>query len=166
MYHPASWMPHGHCFQWAPGVLWPWVVGDIGTALVYAVIPALLVALWRARPDVLPAWAAASFGCFILACGIGHALGAYVLWHPVYSLFAAVKVVTFAASVPAVVGLVAALRNARGVVTPAALERYADAMRARGDDEGAAAAEDLFARVLGRLDTAEAMLSGGSDAAS
>ena len=122
----GDWMPHGNCFGWAPDVAIPMVVGGILTAGAYAVIPVLLAALRRKRPDLLPSWIAWSFGGFIALCGLGHVVQVYALWVGVYRLQAYVSLATGLISWPAAFGLFRALGQAHQVVTRSQMEGVSD----------------------------------------
>lgn len=45
-------MPHGQCMMWEPRLLWLHVLADIGIALAYLSIPAILLLFIRRRPDI------------------------------------------------------------------------------------------------------------------
>ena len=127
----SSFMPHGMCYLWEPGLLWTHVVADvlIGGAY-YAIPPALLVLVVRARREVprgaeyatrgLPhEWMFLAFGLFIVACGTTHFLAAWNVWHASYWLSGGVKVVTAVASVATAVALPPLIPRALGVLRDA-----------------------------------------------
>lgn len=117
-----NFMPHGHCFFWTPEVLWPWVIGNGLTALAYSVIPFLLIVLWRRRPDLVPTWAAFSFGMFIVSCGAGHVMKIVTLWYPYYYLGAWLDVFTGVISWPAAFGLMVTIRNVGRILTQSQID--------------------------------------------
>ena len=92
-------MPHKMCFLGDAGVLWLQVISDSLIALAYYLIPFLLFYFTRRRKDVGFQPIFVAFGCFILACGTTHALGAVIVWNPVYRLEGAVKALTAIASI-------------------------------------------------------------------
>jgi PAS domain S-box-containing protein len=108
-------IPHGHCYLWKPGLVGLHVASDLLIGLAYLSISITLVRLvQRIRLPFHGMFLA--FGLFIAACGATHFMEVLTLWHPVYWLSGAVKVVTAFASVitavllppliPQVVGLV------------------------------------------------------------
>jgi PAS domain-containing protein len=116
-------IPHGYCIRWSPAVVVPWIVGNGLIALAYATIPALLARLRRRRPDLIPGWAAWSFGLFILLCGIGHVLKIVTLWVPAYPVAAWLDVATGIVSWPAAGGLFMALWHVGKVISPSQVEK-------------------------------------------
>lgn len=87
-------MPHGHCYQWQPEILWPHVVGDLVTAVCYFTIPLLLIQFVRKRKDVTFNYIFWAFAFFILSCGITHLIAVFSVWEPFYRSAALAKVVT------------------------------------------------------------------------
>ncbi len=118
-----SYMPHGWCFAWDPQVFWPSVTGNIGTALAYATIPALLLWIRRRRPDLMPRLASLPFSIFIASCGLGHLLDIIVLWYPLYRLQAWWTVTTAVSSLATAAVVWRARRQVLGLVSSADLER-------------------------------------------
>ena len=43
LFGPNGFMPHGHCFLWQPGILWPTVTSDF---LIFASYVAISGGLW------------------------------------------------------------------------------------------------------------------------
>ena len=95
----SSFMPHGHCYLWQPGVLWLHAVSDAVIALAYFTIPLALVTLVRRRRDLAFSWMFVLFGVFILACGTTHIMGIVTIWRPLYWLDGTIKAVTAVASI-------------------------------------------------------------------
>jgi signal transduction histidine kinase len=94
-------MPHGHCFQWDPAILWSSVTADVLIALAYTAIPFTLVfQIMRKRKDLPFNWMFVCFGLFIVACGMTHVMDVITIWRPHYGISAMVKVLTALASVP------------------------------------------------------------------
>lgn len=91
---PARW----HCGVWPSWLGWMAVVGDALVFLAYVAIPFLL---WRYASElrgVMRPRAIASFGAFILLCGIGHAWEVTIMWLPIYRLSVPWKLATAAVS--------------------------------------------------------------------
>ena len=79
-------MPHGHCYLWAPGPFWLTVLADGMIALAYFSIPFLLISFVRRRPEVLHRELFGWFAAFILLCGISHVFSIIGMWKPFYRL--------------------------------------------------------------------------------
>jgi len=83
-----KWMPHGHCFLWTPDVLWTNVLGDVGTAIAYFLIPLFLfraiLKMGKIYPPIRTTFIL--FGCFIGLCGLSHVIDIITVWYPVYRI--------------------------------------------------------------------------------
>ena len=66
----GSFMPHGHCLQWLPDLLFLHVSGDLLTSIAYFVIPIALVYLVKKRTDLAFNWIFIMFAAFIFLCGV------------------------------------------------------------------------------------------------
>jgi len=96
----SSFLPHGFCYLWEPGLLWSHVVADMLIGLSYVAISLTLVwFVWRGRREFPFQWMFLSFGTFIVACGATHFMGVWNLWNPDYWASAGLKALTAAASV-------------------------------------------------------------------
>jgi two-component system sensor kinase FixL len=95
----ASFMPHGHCFLWRPGILWLHVLSDAAIAAAYFSIPLALFYFVRKKDDLPFRSVFLLFGAFILLCGTTHLLAIWVLWRPDYAAEGVVKALTALASV-------------------------------------------------------------------
>lgn len=149
MIDDTAWMPHGYCIQWAPGVVWPMVVGNALIALAYFVIPIKLIRLHRARPDLMPGWFSTAFASFVLLCGVSHAFAIVTLWIAVYRAEAWWAVATAINSWAVVALLFVARRHVL------ALPRAADLAEARRQ---LAAAEEHAEQCLARAERLAAQL--------
>lgn len=98
-----SFMPHGHCYQWTPELLWTYVIAESVIVLSYFSIAFALLYFVGKRRDLQFNWMFKLFSVFIFACGATHAMGIWTIWHPDYWLDALIKAVT------ALVSLVAAI---------------------------------------------------------
>jgi len=121
-------MPHGMCFDWRPGVLWLNVASDVLIAAAYYAIPFLLFYFVRKRRNLTFNPIMVAFGLFILACGTSHALGAVVVWKPVYWLEGAVKAVTAGASLATFLMLIPMMPTLLKLPSPADLTRANDSL--------------------------------------
>lgn len=91
-------MPHIHCYLDRPALVATMLVTDFLIGSAYLVISITLLALVR-RIKLTFNLVVACFGLFIAACGAGHFMEVWTLWHPDYWVSAGVKVITAAASV-------------------------------------------------------------------
>jgi PAS domain S-box-containing protein len=94
-----TWMPHGQCYLWQPGVLWLNVLSDLLIALAYFSLAAALIYLVAKRRDLAFKPIFIMFGIFILACGVTYVMNAITVWVPAYWLSGGLKALTAAVSV-------------------------------------------------------------------
>jgi signal transduction histidine kinase len=100
-----SFVPHGHCYLWKPELVWLNVISDSVIFFAYFFIPLQLLYIVRKRGDLPFNWIFFLFGSFILACGTGHLMDVWTLWHPTYWLSSLIKAITAIVSVATVMGL-------------------------------------------------------------
>ena len=86
LFAAASFMPHGICYLWKPGLVGLHLVSNAIIALSYFSIPLTLVHIVRRRSDLPFDWIFFLFAAFIISCGIGHGMDIWTLWHPDYWL--------------------------------------------------------------------------------
>ncbi len=99
-----SFMPHGHCYLWLPGLLWMHVVSDALIGAAYVSISLILyLFVRRIRLPFSPVFIA--FGLFIGLCGLTHFMAIWNVWNADYFASGLVKAATAAASVATAVGL-------------------------------------------------------------
>ncbi|WP_017661454.1 response regulator [Baaleninema simplex] len=115
---PTQYMPHGQCYLWQTPLVWLHVFSDSLIALSYYSIPGLLVYFVRQRQDVPFRSVFWLFGAFIVACGTGHLLEVWTLWHPAYWLSGSVKAVTGLVSLYTALTLVPLLPQALALPSP------------------------------------------------
>jgi two-component system, NtrC family, sensor kinase len=101
-----SFVAHGHCYLWKPELVWLNVISDGLIALAYYSIPIVLLYIVRKRGDIPFDWVICLFGGFIVACGTGHLLSIWTIWHPTYWLSSMIKSFTAAISIGTAVVLV------------------------------------------------------------
>jgi signal transduction histidine kinase len=129
-----TFMPHGHCYLWKPGLLWLQVLSNAVIGLSYVAISVTLAYLVK-KGDYVPfKGMALAFGLFIISCGLTHFFDIYVIWRPAYWLDGGIRAVTAVASVvtaillppliPQALGLARSVRAARerGIKLQAAIE--------------------------------------------
>lgn len=139
-------MPHGHCYQWDPGILWTSVISDALIFAAYVSIPITLVfGIMRRRKDLPFDWMFACFGLFIIACGVTHLMEIITVWKPFYPISAIVKAITALASVPTAIIL---YRIAPRIVQLPTLKQLVHEQSLRLKAEAASEAKDRFIAVL------------------
>jgi signal transduction histidine kinase len=119
----GSFMPHGMCYLWQPGVLGLHVIADSLITLAYFSIPVTLLYFVRKRGDLQFSWIFVCFAVFIIACGTTHLMEILTIWHPVYWISGGIKALTALASVPTAILLVKLVPVALRVPSPAALQK-------------------------------------------
>jgi signal transduction histidine kinase len=90
----SSFMPHGMCYLWRPGLVTLHLVSNATVALSYFSIPVTIVHIVRKRKDIPFNWIPLLFAAFIIFCGIGHLMDIWTLWHPNYWLSGYIRFVT------------------------------------------------------------------------
>ncbi|MBE9180974.1 HAMP domain-containing histidine kinase [Oculatella sp. LEGE 06141] len=115
-------IPHGHCYLWKPDLVWLHIVSDGAIALAYYSIPITLLYFVSKRDDVPFNWVFGLFGAFIVACGTGHLMEIWTLWHPTYWLAGGLKAITAIISVYTALELVSLIPLALSLPSPAQLE--------------------------------------------
>ncbi|MDE2274908.1 MAG: hypothetical protein KGK09_01300, partial [Burkholderiales bacterium] len=150
-------LPHGYCFAWSPGLLWPMVGSDAVIAAAYFSIPLAIVSYVRRRPDQVLHWVAWLFSAFIFACGLTHVMDIWTVWHPAYGLQALTKVLTAGVSLATAVALWPLIPRALKIPSvrqlQSAIERLeAEAGRRRGAEEQLAQIQQSLAVTLASID--------------
>jgi len=90
----SSYMEHGACFSWEPGLVWLHVISDIVIGIAYYSIPAALFYFAYKRRDLPFHGVILLFGIFILSCGTTHFLAAYTVFVADYWIEGGVKAFT------------------------------------------------------------------------
>jgi signal transduction histidine kinase/ActR/RegA family two-component response regulator len=117
-----SFMPHGHCYFWRPGILWMHVISDAVIALAYFSIPLILVYFIRKRQDIPFRGVIWLFAAFIILCGTTHILAIVTVWHPIYAIDGIVKGMTASVSLITALAMIPLIPLALSMRSPAALE--------------------------------------------
>lgn len=117
-----SYMPHGQCILWRPGLLWLHAVSDTLIWGAYLTIPVILVYFIRKRRDMPFPGIFFLFGTFIVACGTTHLMEVWTIWQPNYWTSGLIKAITAAVSWATVVQLVPVVPQALSLRSPAELE--------------------------------------------
>jgi PAS domain S-box-containing protein len=118
-----SFIPHGHCYLWKPGLVWLHVISDGLVAFAYYSIPLTLFYFVRKRQDLPFSWIFLLFAAFIVFCGTTHVLEIWTLWHPVYWLSGSVKAITAIVSLITAFKLVPLVLLALALPSPMQLEQ-------------------------------------------
>lgn len=79
-------MPHGYCLGWDGPLLFVFIVGNLGIAIAYFLIPLALRFFIGKRKDLPYGYMFKLFAAFILSCGITHIVKVVTLYQPVYWL--------------------------------------------------------------------------------
>lgn len=119
----SEFMPHGHCYEWRPDILWLHVISDSMVTLAYAIIPIILFWFVKKRQDIAFRGIFLLFSAFILLCGATHALEIWAVWHGTYRLTGVVKAMTGIVSMGTAGALVYLFPKALRLPTPKDLER-------------------------------------------
>lgn len=117
-----SYMPHGQCILWRPGLLWLHAVSDALIWGAYLTIPVILVYFIRKRRDMPFPRIFFLFGAFIVACGTTHLMEVWTIWQPNYWMSGLIKALTAAVSWVTVVQLIPVVPQALSFRSPAELE--------------------------------------------
>lgn len=80
----SGFMPHGYCLRWDGPLLFVFILGNIGIALAYFLIPLALRHFVGKRKDLPYPHMFKLFAAFILACGLTHLVKVWTLYQPVY----------------------------------------------------------------------------------
>jgi PAS domain S-box-containing protein len=122
-------IPHGHCYLWKPGLVGLHIVSDALIALAYYSIPLMLIYFVQMRRDIPFNGIFLMFGAFIVACGTGHIIDIWTLWHPNYWFSGFIKAFTALISVYTAGMLVSLLPKALALPSPAQLEAANQALQ-------------------------------------
>jgi PAS domain S-box-containing protein len=152
----ASFMPHGHCYQWQTDVLWLHAFSDGLIALAYFSIPFLIMSFVARRRDLEFGWMFVMFSAFIWLCGLTHMLSVYTIWNGTYRLTGSVKLLTGVVSIVTAGALVPLVPKALALPSPRQLRdvnrrlSHEVEARAKAQDELRLLNADLERRVMER----------------
>ncbi|WP_404827085.1 ATP-binding protein [Dendronalium phyllosphericum] len=121
-FHSLGFIAHGHCYLWKTGLVWLHIISDATIALAYYSIPFLLIYFVSQRKDVPFNWVFLLFGAFIIACGTGHLIEIWTLWHPDYWISGSIKAFTAIISIYTAFALIYLMPQALTLPSPAQLE--------------------------------------------
>ncbi|WP_445636311.1 histidine kinase [Nostoc sp. DSM 114161] len=121
-FNSDGFIPHGHCYLWKTGLVWLHIIADGIIALAYYSIPFLLIYFISKRQDVPFNGVFVLFGAFITACGTGHLMDIWTLWHPDYWISGCLKALTAIISIYTAFALIFLMPQALTLPSPAQLE--------------------------------------------
>ncbi|MBE8966617.1 response regulator [Nostocales cyanobacterium LEGE 12452] len=121
-FHSNGFIPHGHCYLWQTGLVWLHIISDATIALAYYSIPFLLIYFISKRKDVPFNGVFLLFGAFIIACGTGHLMDIWTLWHPNYWVAGSLKALTAIISIYTAFALFYLMPQALTLPSPTQLE--------------------------------------------
>ncbi|MCC5638482.1 PAS domain S-box protein [Nostoc sp. CHAB 5844] len=129
LFSTGSFIPHGHCYLWKPGLVWLHLTSDAIIALAYYSIPLTLFYFVRKRQDLPFSWIFLLFAAFIIFCGTTHIAEIWTLWHPTYWLSGIIKVATAIVSLFTAIELVLLLPQALALPSPLQLREANKALQ-------------------------------------
>lgn len=141
-----SFMPHGICYLWKPGLVGLHLVSDAIIALSYFSIPITLVYIIRKRKDLPFSWVFALFAAFIISCGSGHVMDIWTLWHPNYWLSGYIRAITALVSIGTAIALIDLVPAILSLPSPAQLEEVNRRLNEKIQEKTAIEAELLKER--------------------
>jgi len=107
-----TFMPHGMCYLWKPGLVALEVTSNALIGLSYLAISTTLVVLVYRLRDIPFKVMYLAFGLFIVTCGLTHFLDIWVIWFPIYWVDGFVRGITALASVGTAIALPALVPQA------------------------------------------------------
>jgi hypothetical protein len=94
-----TFMPHGDCILWRPGLLWLQVISDLTIVIAYYSIPLTLLYIIRKRSNIPYKWVLGMFSAFIFMCGTTHIFEIWTIWVGIYWIEAIIKAITAVVSI-------------------------------------------------------------------
>ncbi|MBD2514375.1 response regulator [Nostoc sp. FACHB-973] len=131
LFSSGSFIPHGHCYLWKPGLVWLHLISDAIIALAYYSIPLTLFYFVRKRQDLPFYWIFLLFATFIISCGTTHIAEIWTLWYPTYWLSGILKAGTAIISLFTAIELVPLVPQALALPSPAQLTQANKALHAQ-----------------------------------
>ena len=131
LFSSGSFIPHGHCYLWKPGLVWLHLISDAIIGFAYYSIPLTLFYFVRKREDLPFSWIFLLFAAFIISCGTTHIAAIWTLWHPTYWLSGIIKAGTAIVSLLTAIELVPLVPQALALPSPIQLSRANEALHAQ-----------------------------------
>lgn len=144
----SGFMPHGYCLKWDPALLLVLVIGNIGIALAYFLIPLALRFFVGKRKDLPYPYMFKLFAAFILSCGLTHLAKVWTLYHADYWVEAALDLWTAFVSLLTAILLLPIIPKALALRSPAELETANNQLQAENKERKKAQEEAIRANQL------------------
>lgn len=144
----SGFMPHGYCLKWDPALLMVLIIGNIGIALAYFLIPLALRFFVGKRRDLPYPYMFKLFAAFILSCGLTHLAKVWTLYHADYWVEAALDLWTALVSLLTAVLLLPIIPKALALRSPAELETANNQLQAENIERKKAQEEATQANQL------------------
>lgn len=119
----SSFMPHGMCYLWKPGLVGLHLISNAIIAVSYFSIPITLIYILSKRPDIPFDWIFFLFAAFIVSCGFGHLVDIWTLWHPDYWFDGFIKAITALVSWLTAIALVYQIPHILALPSPKQMEQ-------------------------------------------
>ncbi|NES95709.1 MAG: PAS domain S-box protein [Desertifilum sp. SIO1I2] len=127
----SSFLPHGRCYLWQPGLIGLHIFANLLMALTYYAIAIALIYLIQKRQDTHYSWMFLLFSAFIIAGATTHAIEVWVLWHPIYWISGTLKAISALISLGTAIKLIPLLPKILQFPSPAQLEAINQALEQR-----------------------------------
>ena len=137
----SSFMPHGQCYLWQPGLVWLQAGSNALIALAYFLIPPAILWFVRKRDDLAFKWMFGLFGAFIMLCGMTHLMSVWTIWNGTYWIDGSIRLATGLVSMATAVLLFPLVPRALDLPTPTELRRANEELEAEVEQRKAAEAE-------------------------
>jgi PAS domain S-box-containing protein len=131
LFSSNSFIPHGHCYLWRPGLVGLHLISDALIALAYYSIPLTLFYFVSKRKDLPFHGIFLLFAAFIVSCGTTHIAEIWTLWHPTYWLSGLIKAGTAIVSLFTAIELVPLVPQALALPSPIQLRQANEALHAQ-----------------------------------
>lgn len=106
LFETANWPPRWYCGHWTDTLGWIHIISDLAIFGAYLAIPIILVYFCWSRKDLPFQKILILFGLFIVFCGTGHLVEAFIFWFPVYRFDGLIKVSTAIVSWATVIAMI------------------------------------------------------------
>lgn len=134
LFDASSFIPHGHCYLWKPGLVWLHLISDAIIALAYYSIPLTLFYFVRRRKDLPFYGIFLLFAAFIIFCGTTHIVSIWTLWFPTYWLSGLIKAGTSVISLFTAIELIPLVPQALALPSPTQLQVANEALHSEIDE--------------------------------
>jgi signal transduction histidine kinase len=141
-------MPHGYCLRWDGPLLFAFIVGNLGIALAYFLIPLCLRFFIGERKDLPYGYMFKLFAAFILSCGLTHIAKVVTLYQPVYWVEAGLDLWTALVSLVTAACLFPLIPRALSLRSPKELEEANSSLQREVQEKEKAKNEAIKANQL------------------